>query len=237
MELSVLRRDFFSDDSGTGNVFKHSKSCFAAERMIPGIEKKVFFKRNPNKDWKYTLRYLFRKPRVFRAAGVTEYLRNAGISTPAVYFCGEKRKFFFPAGGCSASEFLEGASEAALLMRNAPDMNEVLRITGECAALLRRIHDSGVYHGDTKLQNLYEQDGQFGVIDLDGSIIYRKSVPRNRRKQDLVRMAAGVIQNRENDFSFLPSVCEKIISVYGSGFSAEELSSGVSHFFERKPPK
>ena len=234
---AFFREELFEIPQDPVHVFKHSKSCFAAEWKIPGMAESIFYKRNPRKNWKYLLRYLFQKPRVFRAAKVTEHLLKAGIPTPDVYFCGMKRKFFLPVCGCSASEFLRGAVPVDTLMKEASTLEEILQITERAARLLAEIHRSGVYHGDFKLFNLYELDGKFGVIDLDGSIIFRKGVPFSYRKKDLIRLAVAVVHCKGDDFSLLPDLCRVILSSGGTAWDAEELSSGVKRFFQRKPPK
>lgn len=235
--VEILQEELFETPSEPEQVFKHSKSCFAAEWKLPGLTFSIFYKRNPRKGLKYVLRYLFQKPRVFRAAKVTEHLLKAGIRTPDIYFCGMHRRFFLPVCGCSASEFLTGSVSVNTLMRAADTPEKIAEITKRAACLLKEIHAAGVYHGDYKLFNLYESDGQFGVIDLDGSIIFRHGVPLSYRKKDLIRLAVGVIHCKNDDFSLLPEVCDIILRHGGTEWNAEALAAGVKRFFKRKPPK
>ena len=230
-----LTEELFSAEE-VEQVFKRSKSCFAAEWKHSGSGMTFFYKRNPRKNWKYTLRYLFRKVRVYRAAKVTEHLLRAGIPTPAVYFCGVKRHMGLPVCGISGSEFLTGAQSGYELIRDAGSPEDIYEITREITVLLRRIHDSGVYHGDYKLHNIYRQNGKFGVIDLDGSRIFRSGTPEKYRKADLIRLLVAVVHTRNDDFSMLPDLTWLVRKTYQSTFTEEELIRGVHQFFRHTPP-
>lgn len=179
---------------GSGKKLKDSKSTTAAICDLPGCGT-VFAKRTNNKGLKFTLRYLFRPARAFRAARAADRLFRAGIETPAVLAVGERRFCRILLGGYLVNELKRDVTEAYHVLLNAKDPKAcVSEIMEKAGRLLASIHLQHVIHRDFKLANVYfRKDGTCGVWDLDGARIYPSSVPQSLMMVDLSRLTASVL--------------------------------------------
>ena len=155
----------------------------------------MFAKRTNNKGLKFTLRYLFRPARAFRAARAADRLFRAGIETPAVLAVGERRFCRILLGGYLVNELKRDVTEAYHVLLNAKDPKAcVSEIMEKAGRLLASIHLQHVIHRDFKLANVYfRKDGTCGVWDLDGARIYPSSVPQSLMMVDLSRLTASVL--------------------------------------------
>ncbi len=178
---------------GSGKKLKDSKSTTAAICELPGCGT-VFVKRTNNKGLRFSLRYLFRPARAFRAARAADRLFHAGIETPAVLAVGERRFCRLLLGGYLVNERKQDVTEAYHVLLNSPDPEScVSEIMDKAGRLLALIHLQHVIHRDFKLANIYfRKDGSCGVWDLDGARIYPSSVPQSLMMVDLSRLVASV---------------------------------------------
>lgn len=208
---------------------KNSRTTTAAVVPFPGCGR-VFLKRTNNKGLRFTLRYLFRRARAFRAAECSNALVRAGIETPAVLAVGEFRVAgFFLRAGYIVNEAKEDAENVHLLLARAAEPERMLaRLIDRILPLLSRIHESGIVHGDFKLSNLYlTAGGQAGTWDLDGGCVLH-SPCRKRMFADLVRLLSSICAVFPGSLD-VDSLCRTVAERYAGpfSFSTEELAEAV----------
>ncbi len=87
--VQVFLKDFSAGNTVQTAVMKDSPTTKAGISLLPGTDIPIFWKRNNNKGLSFTLRYLFRPARVFRAASAAERFHAIGIATPRVLAAGE----------------------------------------------------------------------------------------------------------------------------------------------------
>lgn len=205
----------------TGNKCKDSRSTTASICDLPGYGT-VFVKRTNNKGLRFTLRYLFRPARAFRAARAADRLHRAGIETPAVLAVGEHRRCRVLLGGYLINERKQNVTEAYHVLLNAENPGRcVAEIMEKAGRLLASIHLQHVIHRDFKLANIYfSGDGSCGVWDLDGARIYPSSVPQSLMMVDLARLVASalsVLKLRKERFEpDLRGMCGQLAEAYSS---------------------
>lgn len=155
----------------------------------------LFIKRNNNRGLEYSLRYLFRPARTFRAAAAAQALRAAGVHTPRAYGAGERRR-----GRCLAScylvtEALTGTASLETLL----DADSREPLLAEAGVLAAQLHAAGVYHGDMKFTNLYRLDDRYGVWDLDGVRLFPGRPPGRLVLRELGRILSSFIIQTDQD--------------------------------------
>ena len=210
-------------------TLKNSRTTTAAIVKLPDCGT-VFLKRTNNKGILFTLRYLFRRARAFRAAECSNALVRAGIETPAVLAVGEFRKGgFFLRSGYLINEARENAENVHLLLANAAEPERVLaHLLEAILPMLSRMHSEGVVHGDCKLSNLYlTPEGRAGTWDLDGGAVIRPPC-RRRIFADLVRFLSSIRSVYPGTLDE-EALCRSVADRYSGPvrFSAEELAEGL----------
>lgn len=171
-----------------GTKLKDSRTTTAALCSVNGLPP-FFLKRTNNKSVGFTLRYLFRRARAFRAAETIRALREAEIDTPAVLAVGEHRRGMLLCGGYIVNEMRSEVRDMHALLVESPDPPRTLdTIMEKAAELLSRIHNHNIVHGDYKLSNIYlTPDGRPGTWDLDGGLVLR-APHRKKMLEDLFRL-------------------------------------------------
>ena len=206
---------------GNGTILTTARSTTAAVCDLPGCGT-VFVKRTNNKGLRFTLRYLFRPARAFRAARAADRLFRAGIETPAVLAVGERRFCRVLLGGYLINERKTDVTEAYHVLLNAKEPEACLfEILEKAGRLLASIHLQHVIHRDFKLANVYlRKDGSCGVWDLDGARIYPSAVPQSLMMVDLSRLVASafyVLKLRGDRYEpELREVCGRLARAYSS---------------------
>ncbi len=216
-----------------GDVLKDSKTTTAAICTLPDIGR-VFLKRTNNKGLRFTLRYLFRRARSFRAADAANALIQAGIETPAVLAVGEHRTGPYLHAGYIINETREDARCAHLLLARSTSPGQMLdSLIEKAAGQLSLIHSRNIVHGDYKLSNIYlTAEDEPGTWDLDGAAILG-APSRKRMFADLLRFVFSlrqVLTARHPEF-ILPDqeLCRKAADCYAGPFpvSADELCAAL----------
>lgn len=229
---------------GGGKKLKDSKSTTAAICDVPGCGT-VFVKRTNNKGLRFTLRYLFRPARAFRAARAADRLFRAGINTPAVLAVGERRFCRILLGGYLINELKKEVTEAYHVLLNSSDpaacVSEVVEKAGR---LLASVHLQNVIHRDFKLANIYfQKDGSCGVWDLDGARIYPSAVPQSLMMVDLARLVSSVfsvLELREDKYApDLRELCGRLAKAYSScspslTVTGVAIEAALQKFFSEK---
>ncbi len=216
-----------------GDILKDSKTTTAAICTLPEFGK-VFLKRTNNKGFKFTLRYLFRRARSFRAAEAANALIAIGIETPAVPAVGEHRTGLYLHAGYIINEIKEGVRNAHHMLAKTESPQETLNLLIEKnIPLLSIIHNNSIVHGDYKLSNIYlTADNIPGTWDLDGTLIL-KAPNRKRMFEDIFRFVSSIRQVLDKHHPGYnisdQELCRKTVENYNGPFrfSAEELYSSL----------
>ena len=177
-----------------GVILKNSRTSTAALAEIAEDGVSVFLKRCNNKGLRFTLRYLFRPARVFRAAQAAELLKAAGVRTPEVLLVGERRSGpILKAGYLVTSTAPDIRSVDQLLRETTVPEIFLESLLAQAAELTALLHRNRIEHGDLKIVNFYHigrwtPKSQFGIWDLDSVRCYRNAVPRRRVERELSRI-------------------------------------------------
>ncbi len=186
---------FIDDMLNAGMKLKDSRTTTAAVLELPGM-KPVFVKRENNKGLKFTLKYLFRCSRVFRAAAAAAKLEELGVPTPKVLAVGSRRSRGVLKSGYLITETLTKVLKTEAVcnrLNNNPQFYESFMT--EVSRMVGTMHENGVSHGDLKLSNIYCKDSsngyKFGLIDLDGTHMHHGKVSQHQRTQELARIVSS----------------------------------------------
>ena len=186
---------FLDDMLSAGHKIKDSRTTTAAVLELPGM-KPVFVKRENNKGLKFTLKYLFRCSRVFRAAAAAAKLEELGIPTPKVLAVGSRRSRGVLKSGYLITETLSKVLKNEVVC-NRLNHNEQFNdhFMAEVSRMVGIMHENGISHGDLKLSNIYCKDTatgyKFGLLDLDGAHIHQGKVDSRTRVQELARIVSS----------------------------------------------
>ena len=139
-------------------------------------EERYFIKKYRKNGLCRTLKRMLLYPRSYRCLAAALRLKEVGVPTPEVLLASRY---------CLITEKLSG-------VQYLPECPEYAR---EATALLVKLHDSGIRHGDFNLRNIYRlPDGSLGVIDLDGSDLYAGAVPEKVRFLELARLISSYLK-------------------------------------------
>lgn len=139
-------------------------------------EERFFIKKYRKNGLCRTLKRMLLYPRSYRCLAAALRLKAVGVPTPEVLLASRY---------CLITEKLSG-------VQYLPECPEYAR---EAAALLVKLHDSGIRHGDFNLRNIYRlPDGSLGLIDLDGSDLYAGAVPEKVRFLELARLISSYLK-------------------------------------------
>lgn len=202
----------------------------------------LFIKRNNNRGLHYSLRYLFRPARSFRAAAAALTLDAAGIPTPQVYGAGERRRGRQLKCAYLVTEALTGTLSLESLLEADPSP----ALLADAGTLAADLHGAGVYHGDMKFTNLYRLDDRLGVWDLDGVQLFSGPLPPERVCRELGRILSSfIIQTDQNpalpdSFFQLAPHAERLLEAYrvraGQAPSREEVIEVAIRRWLRRAP-
>ena len=176
----------------------------------------LFIKRNNNWGLQYSLRYLFRPARTFRAAAAAQAIQAAGIHTPTVYGAGERRRGRY----LKCCYLVTEALTDTLSLESLIDRDPSPALLADAGGLAAGLHAAGVYHGDMKLINLYRLGDRLGVWDLDGVRLFSGPVPPDLVRRELGRILSSFIiqadQNAELPDSFfrLAPHADRLLEAY-----------------------
>ena len=203
---------------------KTSIETDAAVCMLPG-GRSVFIKRNGCRDLGFRIRYFFIPARVFRAALAARRVEEAGIMTPHVLAVGEKRRAHVLLGGYLVTDAVTDAYDLMTYTIKRPEapggMPALLR---EVAWIAATLHNSGIYHGDLKLVNLYRtgEDAPCGIWDLDSAQLFPGEVPHGLIVRELGRIVSSVLIFAEqnpafpDDFFNLDRIARVLLDAYAN---------------------
>ncbi len=159
----------------------------------------VFLKRTNNKGFRFTLRYLFRPARCFRAAFAAARLREIGIDTPEVLAAGERRHCpgILQAGYLVTSSRADIKNASKILVETVDVETAGVSFLEAAGRLAARMHAGRMLHGDLKMQNFFycgnwTPDVKYGLWDLDGARLLSAVPPPASVLDELARIVSSV---------------------------------------------
>ncbi len=175
-----------------GEILKNSRS------VVSGFdpEHRYFVKEYRKNGFWRTLKRAVQFPRSYRCLAAALRLQELGVDTPTVLLASRYGL---------VTEILSG-------VQFLPENPELAR---EIVPLLAKLHDGGIRHGDFNLRNIYRNaDGKFGVIDLDGSRLYRGEVPEKVRFLELARLVSSYLKCISYEVDDVPLITADFAAAY-----------------------
>lgn len=210
-----------------GLILKDSSTTTAGVSSISTECDPVFLKRTNNKGLKFTIKYLFRRGRAFRAAIAAEELRKIGIETPRVLGVGERRF-----GRILLASYLitETSTEYypvnKLFKENNPPERLLEQFLEPGMAIAAKLHRAKICHGDLKLANFFviapneDSDWNLGLWDLDAVTKYPNGIPKEKQIKELARIASSffILADRDktvpDSFFSVSNLVAKLLDAY-----------------------
>ncbi len=160
----------------------------------------VFIKRYNNKGLRYTLKYMFSSAKPFRTWRAAWHLEMSGIPTPRPIAAIASRTAGVLTSAYLIAESVPGIVSTIDFCKIMYGRREIQKLYADSiASMMAEMHDSGVYHGDMKLSNIFVSKGRggefsFGFWDLDSVDIRSKPIGENLRASELGRTVSSFIE-------------------------------------------
>lgn len=185
--------------------------------------RKLFIKKYEKRDFFYRLEFIVRKARAEKFWHASLVLEKNNIFHPRIYAALVKKKMGLFDGAYIITEWVKNTFSPDASPDLFKDASKSEAFCQDVVELLCKVHNAGIFHGDTKLYNFFmvsgsDGKGKLGIWDLDGAICYDK-LPKRKRYRDLGRLTASFIEfyikNKvdmdKNDF------IDKILYLYKDG--------------------
>jgi len=204
--IGFIRKDFDSEDLrgalknidllfDNAEIFKDSRTTKAGITKIK--EQEIFIKCFNNKGVRYSLKYIFRKPRPFRVWRAAWALEQAKIPTPKpMAVIAEFKNFFFPLNAYLIREVVPNIIPTLdffeIILRDASLRKDFIE---SASAMFAKMHNSGIYHGDAKCSNIYITEDlnagiyKYGVWDLLSCRLEKNAINTTLRNKEIARFA------------------------------------------------
>ncbi len=119
-----------------------------------------------------------------------------GIPAPDLLgVCWRRQGFIY--SGALATEEMAGTDLDTWLCDNRFLQEKQKRVLFSCGQLIRRLHDTGIFHNDLQLKNIFIQNDSPVLLDFDQARI-KPHLPRWRRECNLLRMRRSFIKRGHN---------------------------------------
>lgn len=199
-----------------GSILKNSRSVVSAL----DAEKKFFVKHyRKNGLWR-TLKRLLQFPRAWRCLGAALLLEKTELKTPRVLLAS---RFYL---------VTEVLPPGAVFLTEQPEA------MFDFIPSLARMHEAGLSHGDLNLRNLYKQDGDFGLIDLDSARWFEGGVPSRERIRELARLVSSYLKQTglapEKAQAVIAEAAERYRQKTGFQSYGKTLTERVKYLTERR---
>lgn len=152
---------------------------------------------------------------------VHEYLYRAGLATPMPLGAAwSQRGPWFQ--GCYATQEMEAPNLLSLFEQNPDGISALAR---SCGAVIRRMHDLGVYHADLQVKNLLaDAAGGVYIIDFDKAS-RRALLGAKARARNLLRLRRSLEKHRfPGDF----------FGLLGEGYGIDALPAWLDRLYRAK---
>lgn len=206
-----------------GLSLKDSPTTTAALITLPGSETSAFLKRNNNKGFRFTCRYLFRPARVFHAAKAAVVFEQYGIKTPRVFMAAEKKKGLLLQSGYIITETIQNVKSVHHMLWGSDQPREIVDCFLPWAAkTVAKLHQLGIEHGDLKLVNFYccgdwhDPESSCGIWDLD-SVKIGKRVEPEKVNREIARIFFSFIYfmgKYDDCLDYTKEKCKEFCSMY-----------------------
>lgn len=148
-----------------GRVLKHDAVTTVV--AVGDGERRWVVKRYNTKNRWHAVRRLLRTSRAVNCWRAAARLRAAGIDTPGPVAALEERRFGMLRGrSWFVHEFIDGPTLADCLR---DDPAEQWALVDRAAAIVRRLREAGIVHGDLKASNFLVSGGVIYLLDLDAT--------------------------------------------------------------------
>ena len=181
------------------NIIKDSRSTKAGIATLSD-GRSVFIKRYNNKGLRYTLKYMFSSAKPFRTWKAAWHLEMNGIPTPRPLAASASRTAGVLTSAYLIAESVPGVVSTIEFCRSMYENRDLQKVYAEAvSAMMSKMHDAGVYHGDTKLSNIFvsrnpKGEFSFGFWDLDSVDIRSKPIGENLRASEIGRTVSSFIE-------------------------------------------
>ncbi|MBE6366667.1 MAG: hypothetical protein E7052_02000 [Lentisphaerae bacterium] len=197
-DISEELRNAFLDAEGLlaqSELIKNSRSTTAGIFVVN--DQRFFIKRSNVGRLSERIRRIGRMPRSVRNMRMAGELEKLGIYTPKVYMALATGAWFLPAASYLITEYIPGS------MTFRDNLSEIIAsplqwqdAVQQLSAIVLKMHDNGIEHGDLKLCNLMavrQIDGtfRFGVFDLDGCVKHSSACSDRVRARELSRVVSS----------------------------------------------
>jgi len=183
----------------SGSIVKNSRTTKAAlTKLDDGTG--IFIKRYNNKGFVYSLKYLPRMARAFRAWRSAWTLEACGLSTPGNIAAASIRSFGILKSAYLITEVVDNCVDVLdfykiIQSNNSLRAKYIEAIVRDIATL----HENRITHGDLKLSNIFIKDCgsgeyEFGLWDLDGTQHFSKPLSIEKRNAEMARVIASYIE-------------------------------------------
>jgi hypothetical protein len=198
--VSPIDLNFFANEIdlylNNSHLIKDEEYVKAGVCSVNDID--IFIKKYINRGIIYSIKNKFRKSKAEKNLILSDYLQDSEVLFPRVYGILEKT------GGLWGDEIYlitEGINDISseYYYRNFifADKQNLLHYIVKSTNLLSLLHEKNVFHGDCKRSNFYitgrPEDFQMGILDFDGTKVYKK-IPTAKRVADLGRFAAAILE-------------------------------------------
>lgn len=185
--------------------------------------RKLFIKKYEKRDFFYRLEFIIRKARAEKFWYASLALEKNDISHPRIYAAMVKKKRGLFDSAYIITEWVQNIFSPDTSSALFKDVSKSESFCKDVVGLLCKVHNAGIFHGDTKLYNFFmvlDSKGKenLGIWDLDGAVCYDK-LSKRKRYRDLGRLTASFIEfyikngvsMDKNDFA------DRILSLYKNG--------------------
>ncbi len=160
--------------------------------------RKLFIKKYEKRDFFYRLEFVVRKTRAEKFWHASLVLEKNNIFHPKICAVLVKKKMGLFDGAYIITEWVHNTFSPDTSPDLFKDASKRESFCSDVIGLLCKIHNAGIFHGDTKLYNFFmvpNPDGEekLGIWDLDGAICYDE-LPERKRYRDLGRLTASFIE-------------------------------------------
>ncbi len=221
---SMLNREYqfdFSEFTDYPNTyFENSlilKDSNTTKAAIINIQnKKYFLKKYNNKGIKFTLRYLFRRARAFKAFANAFALNSLNIPTPQPILAIEHKKHLKLKEAFLLTNIVEDIVPTLEFYKLCCNDSKLLKsFISTISDYLHLMHDNGILHGDFKLTNIYIQyknnKYEYGLWDLDSLCKYKKTISQKNKEKDKARLVRSFYDIARNNN--LPDISNEITTI------------------------
>ena len=185
--LHLLPPRFFEDPVRSaqemgGSVIKESRLRWAAMFTLPN-EQRIFLKRDRTKGWLESLKYVFSPSKGKKEWFMAHQLKERNLSIPEPFGWMEKIRWGFVKESYYLSEAIGSGTS---LIDDPLKLGESSSID-ELAKIVRKIHDSGLFHEDLHAGNFLWDGQSLFLTDLHRGKIIR-SLSLNQRRWNLSQL-------------------------------------------------